>query len=72
MQPDPLRCTECGGEMEIGYIADHTEYGCVQQVWVKEPPQKNWIGGLKIKRENVRKVDTNRCKSCGFLKSYAR
>jgi hypothetical protein len=58
--------------MEIGFIADNTEGGSVQQVWVKDSPQKRWIGGLKIKRENVRTVDTSRCKSCGFLKSYAK
>ena len=71
MQPDLTKCSECGGEMEIGFIADNTEGGWVQQVWVKDRAEKKWIGGVKVKRENVRTLDTNRCKSCGFLKSYA-
>ena len=71
MQPDHTRCTECGGEMEPGFLVDHTENGILQQRWAKGAPQKRWWGGLKVNRDDVRRVETARCKVCGFLKSYA-
>ena len=72
MQPDAARCPECGGEMEQGFIPDVAEGKVLRQVWVIGPPQKNWIGGIKIKRDKWRHVETHRCKNCGLLKSYAR
>jgi hypothetical protein len=72
MQPDPMRCTECGGEMEIGFILDRTQNYFFPQSWTKDPPKKRWWGTVKVNRDECRTVETNRCKACGFLKSYAK
>jgi len=72
MQPDRTRCTECDGEMELGFPLDHMENGAIQAKWAKGVPQKRWWGGLKLKRNDIRSVETFRCKVCGFLKSYAK
>jgi len=71
MQPDRTRCTECGGTMEPGYLLDHTEGGVLAPLWAGGTPQKRWIGGLKIDRNKIRPVMTDRCSACGYLKSYA-
>lgn len=71
MQPDRTRCTECGVEMEPGFLLDHNENGAHQAKWAKGTPQKRWWGGLKLSPDDIRSVETARCKACGFLKSYA-
>jgi hypothetical protein len=50
MQADPARCSECGGEMEVGFIIDFTHSGIVQQRWARGPAEKRWIGGVKVKQ----------------------
>jgi hypothetical protein len=73
MQPDPARCSECSGEMEVGFILDFTEGAMLQQKWARGLPVKGWLGlGLKVKAEDCLIVETHRCKSCGYLKSYAK
>jgi hypothetical protein len=72
MQPDPAQCPECGGEMEIGFIPDFTYGAVLPQRWSKDAPQKNWLAGVKFKRDQSRTIETYRCTSCGLLKSYAR
>jgi hypothetical protein len=70
MQSDPTRCSECGGEMEAGFIADVAESSVLQQRWARGPVEKKWIGGVKVKESLP--VTTHRCQSCGLLKSYAK
>jgi len=72
MQPDPARCSECGGEMEVGFMTDVTEAGFLQQKWARGFPVAGWFAGLKVKKEDSLLVETHRCKSCGYLKSYAK
>jgi hypothetical protein len=72
MQPDRTRCTECGGEMELGFILDYTYGGILPQKWAKDAPKKSWWGGIKVNQADCRTVETTRCMACGFLKSYAK
>lgn len=71
MQPDRTRCSECGGEMESGYIPDITYGAILNQRWVPGAPGKHWLVGLKVDWSAARAVGTDRCKNCGFLKFYA-
>lgn len=72
MQPDRTRCTECGGEMELGFLLDTTRGGILPQRWSKNFPEGTWWGGVKVKWDQCRIVKTDRCKACGYLKSYAK
>lgn len=71
MQPDRSRCSECGGEMESGYIPDLTYGAILYQRWIPGTPAKHWLAGLKVDWSACRTVETDRCKNCGFLKFYA-
>lgn len=72
MEGDRARCTECGGEMELGIILDNTHGATLQQKWLKGPAKKSWWGAIKVDRNSCRTVETMRCTACGFLKSYAK
>jgi hypothetical protein len=72
MEPKPARCSDCGGEMETGFMLDYSYAALLQQRWVKDAPKFGWLGGLKVKQDATRAVLTERCKGCGLLKSYAR
>ena len=63
-----MKCPKCGGEMEEGTIADTcNNIGSVKH--------QRWGTGIQSSLsglENPREVITNRCKSCGYLESYAK
>jgi hypothetical protein len=71
MQPDRTRCSECGGEMQPGYIPDLTYGAILNQRWFPGAARKHWLTGLKVDWSACRSVETDRCKNCGFLKFYA-
>ena len=71
MPTDRTRCSECGGTMEAGYILDSTKTDYRDSRWVPGTAERNWMGFLKYDLKTVRKVVTDRCPTCGFLKSYA-
>jgi hypothetical protein len=54
MGSEQTQCRECGGEMEVGFIAGVSEATVLQQTWVRGIPQKRWIGGLKVDRKKLR------------------
>ncbi len=58
--------------MDEGYIVDQYD-GNVRTVshWVEGPPEKSFWMGLKIDGRRSFSVATFRCKTCGFLESYA-
>jgi hypothetical protein len=69
-------CAECGGVLEIGFIADRGDHNAVDiPYWVQgEPEQSRFLGmnaGLKMKDRARIDVVTYRCRGCGLLKSYA-
>ena len=72
MEADRTRCSECGGETELGVLLDVAEATVLKQTWMRGIPKKAWLGaGIKVKRDQCLTVDTYRCKACGYLKSYA-
>jgi predicted nucleic-acid-binding Zn-ribbon protein len=61
------KCPKCGGEFEEGFVADkYSQTGAISK------PQwgtKTMLGFIGLK--SAHKVKTYRCKSCGYLESYA-
>jgi hypothetical protein len=72
MQDSRVSCSECEGEMELGFILDMMNGAIGAQKWTEDAPKKSWWGGIKVKWKECRPVETLRCKSCGLLKSYAK
>ena len=60
------KCPRCTGEMEVGFLLGRMQV----EKWVSGPPERNWIGGVKMNTRSF-PVETWRCKSCGYLESYA-
>ena len=54
--------------MEEGYLADYSYGGAGQSKWTTKVTGV----GLFTKLENEHKAITYRCKSCGYLESYAK
>lgn len=62
------KCPKCGGEFEEGLLPDKSYLSVFQQVWGTKI-QTFFGGGRDL--DNQRKVVTYRCRSCGYLESYA-
>jgi hypothetical protein len=63
-------CSKCGGQLEKGFIVDHTGAKFARRSsWKPGDPKKSFWSG--IDGENAVPVDTFRCTSCGYLESYA-
>ena len=72
-------CSKCRGEMESGYLVDRSHGRLHAGQWARGIPQQlRWFFGPisnAIKEpmdSDLVPVHTHRCKSCGFLESYAR
>jgi hypothetical protein len=65
------RCGKCGGEMQVGFIADFSYGAILVQRWVESEPVKQFLGGVKTPREKSHETRTFRCTNCGYLESYA-
>lgn len=65
-------CPRCRGSMDDGYVADkgHSNVARVPR-WFEGPPVAG-LFGLKIKGRPSFPVKAFRCRSCGYLESYAR
>lgn len=64
-----MKCPKCGGEMEKGLIADQGYLIAIKSSWGSELR----MGGiLNFGLENKKEITTFRCKSCGYLESYAK
>ena len=65
------QCPECKGMMEEGRIADHVYGQIFSGKWTNSKPKMNiWSG--RLKNEKVFELKAWRCKSCGFVKLFAR
>ncbi len=66
------KCPKCSGEMEVGFLLEFAQgnRGSATQ-WVSGPPEKSFWMGLKLDARARHDVTTCRCKTCGFLESYA-
>jgi hypothetical protein len=76
---EALRCPDCHGEMEAGYIPDTTYGGVAQAFWHPGDPKgkKTFLeavasgGGVKYDERKTVPITTYRCSRCGMLKLYA-
>jgi hypothetical protein len=67
-----LVCSECGGDMQVGFIPDMA-YGAVLMLsWVEGKPKKSFW--TKIQNDFASRknhyVTAYRCDRCGLLKLY--
>lgn len=76
-QPE-MSCPKCDGEMANGYVIDYTYGTALVSQWAEGVPQKpKAIFGI-LTQPGIQwptgtiPVCTFRCRSCGFLESYAR
>ncbi len=69
-----LVCSECGGKMQTGYIAETNVFNRRPfdvARWVEGKPDRSIWWGLSAKGKNQYYVSAYRCERCGFLKFYA-
>ena len=61
-----MKCPKCNGEMEEGFIVDKAHLGVgTKPMWATNI---KFFGGP----QNKHNVVSYRCKSCGYLESYAK
>lgn len=61
-----LACPRCDSPMELGHLADR-----IANCWTKGAPPKGILASIKSSEPSI-ETETYRCKSCGYLESYAR
>ena len=69
-------CTECGGRMEEGYVADRGDRSLSSVAeWIEGPPEiARFLGmnaGLNEKDRTRIPIVTLRCTRCSLLRFYA-
>lgn len=64
-------CPKCKGEMEEGFTLDVTHGSRLVSGWVAGAPERSFWVGIKVKGKRHKSITTWRCKSCGYLESYA-
>lgn len=62
-------CPKCGGKFENGFLIDRARGSVHIGKWVQRNPKVDTSG---VNDEPSSPVVTMRCKSCGFLESYAK
>ena len=63
------RCSSCGKSLEEGFLqVQGTAY---TTTWVGGPPEKSFLGMLKLKGRPRLRVFALRCVSCGLVQLYA-
>ena len=80
MTESALSCPKCSGEMVHGFVIDRSHAFTFVSQWKRGTPTPNsWFEslftGLGIKTPKAAEclsIGTFRCKTCGFLESYAR
>lgn len=73
-----LICSECGGNMQMGFPLDQSYTGVMQSEWVEgDVDIKKTIFGKKVadffngRGRKKYNVFAYRCERCGFMKLYA-
>lgn len=68
-----ISCLRCEGEMQKGFLLDHSDAMHYAGQWVKGPAVKSeWnFGTVKVPAESF-EITTYRCVVCGYLESYAK
>lgn len=65
-----LECPKCAGRMDEGYLLDNSDKGAAPLQWISDPPERRWWG-IRLKGHAQLQVRSFRCRSCGYLESYA-
>ena len=72
-------CPKCSDEMESGYLVDRSHGLSYLGQWARGIPKRFWwlLGSVPNtikapKNSDLLPIRIYRCKSCGFLESYAR
>jgi predicted nucleic-acid-binding Zn-ribbon protein len=63
-------CPKCSGDMEEGFVVDHSYGTRSVSEWSEGPPESSVWSGLKVKEPKA--ISTFCCIQCGYLESYAR
>lgn len=64
-------CPKCSGAMERGFLLDRSYSTMIPLEWFEGAPRKSFWLGTTTKGLRHSTVETWRCKTCGFLESYA-
>ena len=72
MTASRLECPKCHGQLEQGFVVDHTYGAQVVSQWAKGAPVKSFWTGTKVPDQGRLPIGTYRCSSCGYLEAYAR
>ena len=71
-------CPKCNGEMVAGFVIDMSHMRAFTSQWSEGAPERDSFLGFKIGGNVINPpvdtipIGTFRCKSCGYLESYAR
>ena len=76
---DDIACSDCGGELELGFIPDVTYGNVWQSCWHRGDAneKKTFLqklvsgGGVNYDEREMIAITVYRCSSCGLLKLYA-
>ncbi len=64
-------CPKCQSAMIEGFVIDNTYGARGVSNWVEGPPRKSFWTGVSLSGQEPLEIATWRCRSCGFLESYA-
>ena len=71
MAAAPSTCPRCTGSMEPGYVLEESYGKRGPAKWIQGAPEFSGWTGLKLSGRQQIKITTYRCRSCGYLESYA-
>jgi hypothetical protein len=63
---------KCQGSMEPGFILELSRSGVSTTNWVEGRPVASWLFGLRLSGRRQLPTQSFRCKTCGFLETYAK
>ncbi len=68
----PTTCPKCAGKMEQGFTVDNTYGARGVSHWAGGHPEKSFWEGARSPEDTLIPIGTYRCRTCGYLESYAR
>ena len=64
-------CPKCEGQMERGFVCDHSLASDRLLQWVEGEPEKGGTTGLKLIGRKANEITrTDKCVKCGYLEFY--
>ena len=65
------KCLSCAKSLEQGFLQDHGHAANYDAAWVAGPPERGFLGGVKLRGRTRLGVLALRCTNCGLLHLYA-